>query len=397
MDEKKTPYLFKSGLNLDFEKLKIATEFSGEVRLDEGKEFVNGMMRELVKNLGDILSNDMFFLLLKSIIPVSVLSDDRFPKDRQTFVGTKLNPFKKKLKEIQKTKSKLAHFLDKEFIFFIKYEDSPRDLKKTIGNLEYENVDLTSANKEATAKVEMLENELTEKNEEIDSLEARLVALKNDKVPLNQRIKDLKSGSAQKSNKIAKLSIPATTSGENKIMKLSRGTSTTIEGTQSCDIIIINQQVANSGKGKRFFGRHDAQKKTTAGHTNIYFEVPEQNKTCSEINKKEIQKRTNFIDDVSCAVAGSASVEQRQILYIELIKLNKEIFKQPVKNAGFDLMEKLIPEQTINIQTLLQLPTNKLRNLRTCLSNFNVNILPSEQKLGKLKAPLVSHVAETKG
>ena len=143
-------------------------------------------------------------------------------------------------------------------------------------------------------------------------------------------------------------------------------------------------------------GRHDAQKKTTTGHTNIYFEVPEQNKTCSEINKKEIQKRAKFIDDVSCAVAGSASVEQRQILYTELIKLNKEIFKQPVKNAGFYLMGKLTPEQTINIQTLLRLPTNKLRNLRTCLSNFNVNILPSERKLRKLKAPLVSHVTETK-
>ena len=138
-----------------------------------------------MKNLGD-----MFFLLLKSIIAVSVLSDDRFPNDRQTFVGTKLNPFKKKLKGIHKTKSKLAHFLDKEFLFFIKYKDSPRkrDLKKTIGNLEYENFDITSANKEATAKVERLENELTEKNEEIDSLEARLVALKNDKVSLNQRI-----------------------------------------------------------------------------------------------------------------------------------------------------------------------------------------------------------------
>ena len=144
-------------------------------------------------------------------------------------------------------------------------------------------------------------------------------------------------------------------------MKISRGTSTTIECIQRSDITVVNQQVGNSAfKGKRFFGHHDAQKKSTTENTNIYFEVPEQNKTCSEINKKEIQKRAKYIDDISCAVAGSASVEQRQILYTEI--------KQP-----------------------------KLGNLRTCLSNFNfnVNILPSELKLKKVKAPLVSHVDET--
>ena len=97
-------------------------------------------------------------------------------------------------------------------------------------------------------------------------------------------------------------------------------------------------------------------------NVNLYFEVPEKHINCSEINKKEIQRRAKFIDNVSCAVAGSSSVEQWQLLYTELIKLNKEFFKQPVKDAGFDLLEKLIPEQAINMQTLLHLPTNKLRN-----------------------------------
>ena len=58
----------------------------------------------------------------------------------------------------------------------------------------------------------MLDYELTEKHEEIDSLEARLVTLKKDKDSLNQRINGLKNGNAQKSDKIAKLSTLATTS-----------------------------------------------------------------------------------------------------------------------------------------------------------------------------------------
>ena len=151
MDEKKTPYLFKSGLKLDFDKLKKASDFSGEVRLDEETTFLNGMMRELVKNLGDFLSNNMFFMFIKSIVPISVLNDDRFPKDRQIFIGTKLNLFKQKVKDVQKTKSKLVDFLD---------------------------VNLTSEKVEVNAKVEILENELIEKNEEIDCLEARLALLK---------------------------------------------------------------------------------------------------------------------------------------------------------------------------------------------------------------------------
>ena len=400
MDEKDAPYLFRSGLKLDFEILKTATEFSSEVRLDEEKKFLNGMMRELVKNLGDVLSNDMFFLLVQSIVPMSVLNDDMFPKDRQSFVGTKLNPFKKKVKAIQKTKEKLISFLDEEFVFFINRAESPRKrvLKRKITELTHEKVDLVSTNKEVIDKLETLENDLTGKNEEIDSLETRLAILKNDKVSLQQRIKGLKSANARKSDRIVKLStVAATNTAESETMTKRKGTSTNIEGIQSSDIIVINQQIEHSVfKGKRYFGHHETQKKGTTGHTNIYFEVPEQNKICSEINKKEIQRRAKFIDDVSSAVAGSSSVEQRQLLYTELIKQNKEFFKQPVKNAGFDLMEKLTPEQTINMQTLLRLPTNKVRNLRTCLSNFNVNVLPSERKIRKAKTPLVSHVEKAK-
>ena len=67
MDEKKTPYLFRSGRRLDVEKLNVATDFSDQVRLEEGKLFTNGMMRELLKMLGDFLSNDMFFYYIEAL------------------------------------------------------------------------------------------------------------------------------------------------------------------------------------------------------------------------------------------------------------------------------------------------------------------------------------------
>ena len=110
-------YLFRSGLRLDLEKLKVATDFSDQVRLEEGKVFTNGMMWELLKVLGDFLINDMFFLLLKSTVPVSILSNK---KDRQQFVDTKLKVFITKAKSVQKTKSKIITFQDEEFNFLIR-------------------------------------------------------------------------------------------------------------------------------------------------------------------------------------------------------------------------------------------------------------------------------------
>ena len=78
------------------------------------------------------------------------------------------------------------------------------------------------------------------------------------------------------------------------------------------------------------------------------------------MNKKEVQKRAKFIDDFSCAVAGSSSEKECTSIYTEYFKYKKYVFKPALKNAGFDLMETLTPEQTINVQTLLRMPTNKL-------------------------------------
>ena len=202
----------------------------------------------------------MFFSLIKSIVPLHVLNDDRFPLCRQTFIGTKLNPFKEKLRKFQKTKSKLESLINKEFVFLVNRE-SPRKkaLKKSISELQGEKVDLEYANEQVLAKVEVHENESSDKSQEIQSLEARLAVLEKEKISLNQCIKGLKSGSARK------LNIPAaSTSTKRKVTETSsRGTMTTIEvGTKSSGIVILHQQVGKSCfKGKRFSGSNDSQKK----------------------------------------------------------------------------------------------------------------------------------------
>ena len=118
-------------------------------------------------------------------------------------------------------------------------------------------------------------------------------------------------------------------------------------------------------------------------------------KPCSSVSKKEVQKRVKLVDNMAGNVAGS--IDDKKILYTELIKLNKNPFQDALKDAGFNLMETLTAVQAINIQSLLRLPTNKVRNLRISLSNLGMNIFPSERKIRKEKAPLVSHISANAG
>ena len=85
------PYLHKSGLKLNLEHLKTTTDFSDQVRLTAENLFTNGMMAELMKFLKGV-EGDLFFEFIKSIVPLSVLNHEHFPKDRKSFFATKLTP-----------------------------------------------------------------------------------------------------------------------------------------------------------------------------------------------------------------------------------------------------------------------------------------------------------------
>ena len=117
-------------------------------------------------------------------------------------------------------------------------------------------------------------------------------------------------------------------------------------------------------------------------------------KPCSEILKPDIQRRAKIFNQFLFQISGSFSSEERRLLLTELIKTNKEVFHDSLHDAGFKLLEVLSPEQAINLQSLLRLPTNKLRNFHICLSKFNAIILPSERKVSKARDPMVSPVNE---
>ena len=85
-----------------------------------------------------------------------------------------------------------------------------------------------------------------------------------------------------------------------------------------------------------------------------------------------------LLDTVASKVAGG-SEDEKKLLYTEVIQLNKDMFKIGLK--GFCIMDTLTAAQTVNIQSLLSLPMNKVRNLCISLSKLNINIFPLERKM----------------
>ena len=157
------------------------------------------------------------------------------------------------------------------------------------------------------------------------------------------------------------------------------------------DLIVVDHDFDKEGifKGTQYFGNKEKHRKSASGWINTYFEIAINTKTCSGIGKKNIRKRAKLLSQISCHIATLLGHHLMKNDPCYLPKLSSRIrnclkmqFRKQVLSA----------EQTISMQSLLRMPTNKIRNLRICLSKFNVNILPSERQIRKKRAPMVSHV-----
>ena len=114
---------------------------------------------------------------------------------------------------------------------------------------------------------------------------------------------------------------------------------------------MVTERVSGSGifKGTCFYGESKF-KRVTDGKVGCYAEFPDYQEPCSKISKKELQRRVHFIEDVVHNVAKD--------------RLNKDIFMNAIKEGGINVMETITAKDAMSIQSLLRLPTNKMRNLR---------------------------------
>ena len=141
-------------------------------------------------------------------------------------------------------------------------------------------------------------------------------------------------------------------------------------------------------QGARYFGMHSKHKRLWDGHVRTYAQLPTSRNPLL-LTKKEIQKRVHFIEDIADNISGG----QSSVLYSELVNLNKKVITEILQESDISIV-KLSAKDAVTMQSLLCLPTNKMRNLHVCLNHLKMNILPSERKMNKERYSLATHMKE---
>ena len=387
--EVRFPYLKKAGLQINIDDLSSAEGLFDTVqRLNEHLIFTNGIMfdiRKLVKPAK--LTGEKFFSIVKMIVPLSI-QPVLIQTNAKNF-GSKLQTFEKKLKDAQKRKN-ISEFLDEPFIFETKSKctltPQKRKLMEQVSTLTEAKKSLTDENASLQENEVELSEQLNQKDLEISAVKEKLDAMVKTHKSLDQKIKGMKSGYVRKL-KVA-LSYSFSTSTNDSSKHHNKHTLTEISDISS-DLVAVHNQKGAIFTGKRYFGTKSSYVRKSDGKVRKYFEIPEYQEKTLEITKKELQRRIHLIEDVMKHVSKG----ETEILYGELVNLNKDMFRKIIKNtAGISLTEMMSSKDAVAIQSLLRLPTRKMRNLRVCLNNLRMNVFPSEKKTRKEKSPLTSHI-----
>ena len=393
------PFLVEAGIKFDLERIRSG-DFSDIARICEDKVFSKGIMLVL-KKLSD-LPIQLLLDLVKYIVPLPL---------HEVVETMTVNAFKSKIQVLQKnnkkekkTKKIYDDFLQQEFIFTPETRRvSPRKRK-----LNEESLQSKKSAAHAEEQLKLLREERVSEFEELEKLEAentvvkeKLDYLESEKLRLSQKIKGIRSGISRKRSSSAGSSHE---NDEGRIAprdRSTKATSTLIDGIFNNDLIVVEDKAADKiFPGKKYFGCSSKHKKSSGGWMHVYAELSDDVNPCSKVTKKEVQKRAKFIDDValkiSCSSSKNNNDEEKRVLYTELVQQHRYLLRDVLENAGLNIYETLTSEQTLDMQTLLRMPTNNLRNLRTGLNNFSIDILPSERKMRMIKAPKTSHVSEDK-
>ena len=252
--------------------------------------------------------------------------------------------------------------------------------------MEKENAEIIIKEKdEMGKKLDELLQLQDEQEIELEAARSRVADLEEKKNILNRRISGLRSGISRRRE--VSVAVASTKSScEEPCLSPNVKTSTLIEDIIKRGIIVVNE-VSCEGiiKGIQYFGNNSKFKRSSDGKTHRYVKLPEHKEPYTKLSRKEVQKRAKFVNDITCNVANSVSSDtpdkESEILYTELIRLNPDLFQKPLKEAGLHIMDTMLPSDAIDLQSILRLPNNKVRNLSVCLSNLKMNILPYERKI----------------
>ena len=175
------------------------------------------------------------------------------------------------------------------------------------------------------------------------------------------------------------------------------GVNTTIKDIKQ-DLLIVSEieGALNQYIGQKFYGFDPERRNVSRGIQNKYFELVANTKPAALVSLQSIRIRAKFIDDVTVAASGSQLDDDLKRVYTEVIKQRKPLFIDCLKEAGIRVSGELTAEQTINLQSLLRMTNNQMRNMRVIFDKFDLNHLASDRQTCKLKRKMTEHVSVEK-
>ena len=114
-------------------------------------------------------------------------------------------------------------------------------------------------------------------------------------------------------------------------------------------------------------------------------------------NKKEVQSRAHnamtLLNFVSAAEKDQ-SEDNTKILITEMMRQYPGIFSNAAQEAGISSSMMITPHAAVDLQSLLRIPDNKMRNLRACLKKVGAHVIPSARQMTKVKKEKIAHVKD---
>ena len=419
-DERDFPFIRDAGIDLDVLKLHdtLSVDITSDQRraaiasllprLPDSTDISNGLIRDFLKLFDSLPKRDTYDVLA-DFLPscYHYLTPADIKRKVTTFIKTNIKK--------RKAKSKYNTFLQTEFDLGVRHYEttitprkralidenkslvgSKRKLATNISVLESQLLDSNAELKKAEQSIEVYEdavevmgNDLSGYRQREDTLRTRLNDVecvaseeRSSRVSLQRKLSGMKSGEIRRKNKCVTPTPSSSTITSPPIKKA-------VDSHQ--DIVVVSDRLDDhTFQGKRYLGVHG--RKTTTGHTNTYFEFDSNRKPCSALKKRELRKRSQTFDSFAERYAGGTD-EDKELMYVQLLRSNKELFNRVLQKAGYSVQRRMLPLQGLQIQSLLRLSTSCFRNLRRALQNIGIDVMSSERGMIKEKVDRVSHVS----
>ena len=257
-----------------------------------------------------------------------------------------------------------------------------------VNTLEKKDCELDEVNKGFKLKIELLRNKNDELiNQNIAATDSKF-RLQKKFAATRKHIIDVKksvvsSGSSTVTTKSKSVKTNTDLKGTNEpLVKLTSST--------SCNFVSI---------GEKYPGLSSEQSQIHSGKSKYFAELLIRSVDITSSSRQEVWSRAHDGRQLLGLVAASDnqdSEENLKALIVQMMKRRPHIFSAAAEDAGIFTTKMITPDAAVNIQSLLRLTDNKLRDLRHMLKNAGSHVLPSSRQMVKIRKEKTKHVNQDK-